>query len=83
LGCASGLYRSTNGGDAWTKIAAKPGQMLAPDYGVPGRLLWAKDDGLWASTDEGESWQVLMPNYAVSPAQIQIPLYLPSVTAPE
>jgi hypothetical protein len=63
-------------------LSNHPGSMLAPDYGVPGRLLWAKDNELWASTDEGNSWQVLMTNYASASAQAQIPLYLPSVTAP-
>jgi hypothetical protein len=82
LRCDTGLYRSHNGGDAWEQLSNHPGSMLAPDYGVPGRLLWAKDDGLWASTDEGDSWQVLMPNYASASAQAQILLYLPSVAAP-
>ena len=82
LRCATGLYRSNNGGDAWEQLSNHPSSMLAPDYGVPGRLLWAKDDELWASTDEGDSWQVLMPNSVSASAQAPIPLYLPSVTAP-
>jgi hypothetical protein len=81
LRCENGLFRSDNGGDAWTKLSAELGQLLAFDYGVPGRILWAKDDGLWASIDQGESWRPLMLSYALSLDQPQIPLYLPSVTA--
>src|SRR5690606_28089187 len=84
LRCDQGLYRSDNGGDSWTELASTPGHLLAPDYGTPGRILWGKDDGLWASTDNGATWQHLMPNYALSTAaDAQTPLFLPSVSTTE
>ncbi len=81
LRCEAGLYRSDNGGDAWTKLSSTPGTLLSPDYGVLGRILWAKDDGLWASTDSGASWHSLMPNYELTATSSQEPLYLPSIGA--
>ncbi len=81
--CDQGLYRSDNGGESWTQLEPIPGQLLAPDYGNPGRILWAKDDGLWASTDDGESWQVIMPNYEQVASLPQFPTFLPSVSANE
>jgi hypothetical protein len=59
----SGIYRSDSGGDYWKRLTTVSGQMLVADLGTPGRLLWARDDGLWASTDLGETWQVLWPGY--------------------
>ena len=55
--CAQGLYRSVNGGDNWDKLSDEPGVSLAPDYGTAGRILWVKDDDLWASTDQGATWR--------------------------
>jgi hypothetical protein len=72
-----GIYRSENGGDSWQKLQEQKGQMLVADLGNPGRLLWARDDGLWASADKGESWQLLLDEYAL----FETPLYLPSVSA--
>jgi len=83
LRCHDGLYRSVNGGDHWTQLSTTPGHvshLLAPDYGVPGRILWAKDDGLWASIDAGSSWQAIMPNYEVNAQGYDFPLFLPSVS---
>ncbi|MCC6457887.1 MAG: hypothetical protein IT328_23225 [Caldilineaceae bacterium] len=81
LRCDQGLFRSENGGDSWTELASTPGQLLAPDYGTPGRILWGKNDGLWASMDSGDSWQQIMPNYTFSSAtDAQVPLYLPSIS---
>ena len=59
--CAQGIYRSRDGGDSWEKLSAESGTSLAPDYGTPGRILWVKNDDLWASTDEGTTWVLLSP----------------------
>lgn len=79
LRCAQGLYRSDNGGDSWTQLSPAPGQLLAPGHGVPGRILLSRETGLWASTDNGESWQLLM-TYPQPPG---LPLFLPSVLKPQ
>ncbi len=81
-----GIYRSDSYGDFWKRLTKDPGQLLAMDYGAgePGiagskaaRVLWAKDDGLWASADLGETWHLLLPEYRSGSA----PLYLPTVIA--
>jgi hypothetical protein len=66
LRCAQGLYRSVDSGDHWEMLAAVGSDLLAPDYGVRGRLLWARIDGLWASTDDGENWVQLAPAWTFS-----------------
>jgi hypothetical protein len=81
--CDQGLYRSDNGGDSWTQLESFPGQLLAPDYGHAGRILWGTNEGLWASTDNGDNWQNIMPNYElIAPAQ-QEWNYLPDISANE
>lgn len=72
----NGLYRSDNGGDNWAKLADGKSQLLAPDYGIPGRILWARDDGLYASDDSGETWYALLPDYRM----YVNPLYLPTIS---
>lgn len=71
-----GLYRSDNGGDNWAKLSDIDGQLLAPDYGTHGRILWARLDGLYASSDAGVTWQALLPDYRL----LARPLYLPAIT---
>jgi hypothetical protein len=71
------LYRSVNGGDSWEKLDDEKGQSLVVDYGTPGRILWARDDGLWATADNGDSWQNLLPEYRI----FSTLLYLPGVAA--
>lgn len=66
LNCSSGLYRSTDAGDHWSQLTSTTGPLLAPDYGVPGRILWARQDGLWASMDDGDHWQLLYGLYQTS-----------------
>lgn len=70
--CDTGLYRSRSGGDDWTRLAQVAGQVLAADYGHPGRLLWARDDGLWASNDAGDTWRLLTASFY--PVRIYSPL---------
>ncbi len=53
---AEGLWRSQDGGDTWVKLASNKGQFFAPDYGNPGRLLWALDGELLQSCDDGDTW---------------------------
>lgn len=56
LRCEDGIHRSIDGGSSWTKIAIRPGGMLWVDYGVRNRVLWTRDNDLWASTDAGSTW---------------------------
>jgi hypothetical protein len=73
----NGIYRSDSSGDFWKRLTPQTGQAIFADYsyGEPGRILWAKDDGLWASTDLGETWQMLWRNYQLTDTF----LYLPAV----
>ena len=65
--CGGDVYRSTDAGNTWNLpagataygLVAQETSFLAPDYGTPGRLLWARADGLWASQDNGAAWQQL------------------------
>jgi len=65
--CGSGLFHSSNGGDHWTKLSSWHGQWIGADYGNPGRILWARDDGLWASGDEGATWTKAAAAYQAQP----------------
>jgi hypothetical protein len=60
---SSGLFHSTDGGDHWIQLSPWHGQWLGPDYGNPGRLLWARNDGLWASSNYEDSWTKLTDSY--------------------
>ncbi len=71
--CSSGLYRSSDAGDHLSLLSSTQEGFLAPDYGVPGRILWARSDGLWASTDDGDHWQLLHPP-SVELVQTFVPL---------
>ena len=61
--CDGGLYRSINIGKTWELRASAPSSpatdLLVPDYGNPGRILWARSDGLWGSKDTDTSWRQL------------------------
>jgi hypothetical protein len=63
LRCNRGLFYSSTAGETWSQLSGTSGQLLAPDYGNPGRLLWARDDGLWASNDSGSTWEFLSSGY--------------------
>ncbi len=57
---AAGVIRSTNGGDSWTEISNRGGQ-LHPDHHVmkfgPTGIIWeGNDGGVWKSTTGGDSW---------------------------
>jgi hypothetical protein len=55
---APGIYRSTDAGTSWTRLTSVAGELLTADYGT-GRLLWAVDGCLRASTDDGSTWTPL------------------------
>jgi photosystem II stability/assembly factor-like uncharacterized protein len=64
-GPASGLYKTTDGGETWTKlvkdlpegILGRIGVAAAPSApGVVYALIEHKEGGIWRSEDHGESW---------------------------
>jgi photosystem II stability/assembly factor-like uncharacterized protein len=65
-GTESGIFRSTNGGRAWREIEPPFGYdavislVLSPNY-AQDHTVYAgtENQGLWASHDEGETWQRL------------------------
>lgn len=60
---ARGLYRSDDGGDHWEKLSDWKGQWFGADYGNPGQMLWARNDGLRATSDQGATWTQLSDSY--------------------
>jgi len=72
LRCASGLYRSTDLGDNWEQISTVSGGLIAPNYAVPGQLLWAREDGLWTSSDDGTHWTPLTSGWELH--EVYLPL---------
>lgn len=60
-----GVFRSRDGGDTWTHLPALGSSPLNQDVhglaislGQPAKILVTTPDGIWTSTDEGESWGV-------------------------
>ncbi len=60
-----GVYRSQDGGDNWTHcppLGDKPLNQdvhgLAVSLGRPPQILATTPDGIWSSSDEGETWSV-------------------------
>jgi photosystem II stability/assembly factor-like uncharacterized protein len=60
-----GVYRSRDGGDTWTHLPPLGNDMLNQDVhglaislGLPAKIHVTTPDGIWTSTDEGESWIV-------------------------
>jgi photosystem II stability/assembly factor-like uncharacterized protein len=82
LACKNGLFRSVDQGATWTqaKLALDNVQEFytgfAVDEGHPGRLLWERDTGLWASDDLGDTWTQLTQHYEANQ------LYLPRIARP-
>ena len=65
-GTETGIFRSTNGGRAWREVEMPFGYSAvlalayAPDFAHNGTLYAATEDqGVWVSTDRGESWALL------------------------
>jgi hypothetical protein len=54
----SGLWRSTNGGDAWTQAAAAPGSVNGLVHHPTSGVAWTVNstDGVYRSPDNGASW---------------------------
>jgi len=75
-GPGSGLYKSTDGGNTWTKISANPGYPkgtlgkigIAVSYQHEGRL-WtlveAKHGGVFESNDGGKTWKLINSHHDV------------------
>ena len=60
VGTTSGLYRSTDGGIAWTHVGAGQMTRAVRDSAWPGpQFFAATDGGLFVSEDIGESWERL------------------------
>ncbi len=56
---ADGLSFSINATGGWEQISTTPGDLLAPDHEVPGRILWARRNEIWARTNGGADWTKL------------------------
>lgn len=90
-GVSSGMYRTTNQGDTWTKVTSddalpnvtaiaqnkKPGKTNIWYYGTGEKLgnsASASADflgnGLYKSTDNGLSWNVLPATYSITPESV-------------
>jgi photosystem II stability/assembly factor-like uncharacterized protein len=56
-----GLIRSTDGGNDWQIAARVPGTSMSGVYGHPksGNLYLAGEEGIYLSSDQGESWSLL------------------------
>ena len=67
-----GIYRSRDGGDNWTHLPQLGPRESSTDVhgvalspGSPGRVLVTTPDGIWSSSDEGESWSLYaFPKFA-------------------
>ena len=60
-GCASGLYRSRDGGQSWESLdigtrLAVTGLAVSPDYGRDRSLFAAVQGGILRSSDGGDTW---------------------------
>jgi photosystem II stability/assembly factor-like uncharacterized protein len=60
-----GIFRSRDGGDSWTRLPALGDKVINQDLhglaispGHPAKVLATTPDGIWISTDEGESWSL-------------------------
>ncbi len=53
------IRRSTDHGATWTKIAPPPPPTVAIESDSIGTLLAGGDDGLYGSTDQGNSWRII------------------------
>jgi len=53
------LLRSNDSGDHWELLSEWIGYWIGPDYSSPGRMLWSREDGLWESTNAGDTWTMV------------------------
>src|SRR5262249_2106442 len=66
LSACSGIYRSDNRGEQWTKLqgipySARRTQAIVQNPAHPGTLDAATTEGLWVTRDAGENWQRTTP----------------------
>ena len=66
LSACSGIYRSENQGESWSKLqgipyAARRTQAIVQDLASPQTLYAATTEGLWVTEDAGESWSRTTP----------------------
>jgi photosystem II stability/assembly factor-like uncharacterized protein len=78
LSACSGIYRSENHGEAWTKLqgipyAARRTQAIVQDPEAPKTLYAATTEGLWVTKDGGESWKLTSPQGWVVNAAVVLP----------
>jgi len=78
LSACSGIYRSENRGDAWTKLqgipyAARRTQAIVQDPEAAKTLFAATTEGLWVTNDGGESWKLTSPQGWVVNAVVVLP----------
>lgn len=67
MSACSGVYRSENQGENWTKLqgipyAARRTQVIVQDPGSPKTLYAGTTAGLWVTRDGGENWTRTTPN---------------------
>ena len=66
ISACSGIYRSENRGEVWTKLqgipyAARRTQAIVQDPQRPHVLYAATTEGLWVTRDAGENWERTTP----------------------
>jgi hypothetical protein len=71
------LLLSEDSGASWKHLSEWSGNWIGPDYGFPGRMLWARNDGLWATTDLGQHWTHLTIGYQTHPEQGDLENFTP------
>ncbi len=74
-----GLYRSDDGAQSWQPVPNafpdRPIFSLLADLAHPGALLAATGDGLWHSSDNGETWTEIPLGQGLTPAEWPANLY--------
>lgn len=70
MNACSGIYRSLNGGEKWTKIpgipfSARRTYYLLPHPNDPNIIFAGTSEGLWRTKDNGKRWMLLTPKTVV------------------
>jgi photosystem II stability/assembly factor-like uncharacterized protein len=78
ISACSGIYRSENQGEQWTKLqgipyAARRTQQIVQDVENPAVLYAATTEGLWVTRDAGESWGRTTPGDWVINSVVVLP----------
>lgn len=53
-----GLYRTDNGGKSWQRMLAANAHRIAVDRVMPDRIACSSNNGIYLSTDGGDSWKI-------------------------